>query len=270
MFKCFKDCYTINLLDEIKDNIFFVSVAYNNSYILKVQIEFFKMYSSYNICVIDNSDDHNIIKENQKICFDNDVSYIYLPEFCRNSKFNSINHSLALNWFYHNYIKYIDYDFFCFLHHDVFPIREVTIYDYIKDKEFYGKILTSHGKNKSEKEVWTLDPCFSFFSRRFLENKYVDFSPCYDIGLDTGGSNWYYIFKYIEKHDNFFCNGKCIRLSTDDMYSNFTQLNSISIFDNSWIHYINASKWFEKKMGLDIANSQYKVELFEKVLELYK
>ncbi len=179
-----------------------ISVAFNNEKVIEFQIEKTKKYlkGSYNFIVADNSnmqEKSEIIKE---ICKKNNISYFKLPQ--NPWKQANLNHSVALNWIYKNYVLKRKPEIFGFLDHDIFPEKEVMIEEKFNNgKLMYGRIQEKTSTNN--KNFWYLWAGFCFFKTDYILNKKVNFSSVilsgwnYYVELDTGGGNYKDIYSSI-------------------------------------------------------------------------
>jgi hypothetical protein len=181
-----------------KDNLWIVCVAFNNSILIKKQIESFRKNAGSEITLIiaDNSSDKNkrdIIKimcEQEKIC------YIDLPKNPRTQV--NLNHSLSLNWIYYNIIKEEQPFAFGFIDHDIFPLSKIDIKEKLNTYDAYG---LKQERNRDNIQAWYLWAGFCFYRTAYLNSFKPNFSSVVisnwknGIGLDTGGGNFERIYK---------------------------------------------------------------------------
>lgn len=254
------------------DIIYYISLACDNYYVINQQIRLINKYikDNYLYIIFDNSKDDQISNNIKKLCVDTCTSYVRLPK-CFNKVYldtPSINNGVALSYIYYNFILLKKPKYFGFIHHDVFPIKEVNMKQIIEYKDFYGVYLWSIPNNIA----WSLHPCFCFFKTDFLVNKPVSFLPRYKVMsyappyLDTGGENWNFIFNGMN-YNTHIDGPKLSKKVYDTLIeeSILKQLNkkkkkfaggtidgTYFIYNNNWIHTCNASNWFEKSLGISI------------------
>lgn len=215
------------------------TIAFNNEDVICSQYMLLKknFKDPFNYTVADNS---NIIEKQKKIfefCKKNNISYVKVKQ----RLFPRMKHPDAINWIYHNYIKHRKANYVGILDHDVFPIKPVEIIKYLQEVPLYGLIQTRNDK-------WYLWPGFNFFRFDFLMNKKIDFSTCSELNMDTGGTNWYSLYKDFDRNklipvDQSYKN---IRTGIDLKFpEGNAQSDLIEFFDEKWIHTICASGWTE-------------------------
>lgn len=218
--------------DSEKKDIDIVTIAFNNDMVIKYQIELLEKYlnDNYYYTVIDNSTDNFVSEKVKRICIEKHAGYIKLAE---NKNIASFSHGAALNWAYYNFILKRKLKYFGFIDHDIFPIKETSLIEKLEKSPncCYGSI-------QEKKKRWYLWPGFCFYRFADVYQKKLNFMP--GEGLDTGGMNWFFLYKNIVKES---------LLKVRHEYKNITkgnvkQINIYEILDESWIHSINASNWF--------------------------
>jgi hypothetical protein len=142
------------------------------------------------------------------------------------SKGGSQSHAFAANTGYKQ-IKDL-YDYFCFLDHDNFPIRNFSV-----THELGDKVIGGIGQNKAKTYFWP--GCVMF-----KKDEDIDFNCNVEFGLDTGGN----LYKMIDKHGLDKC------LFFDEIYHENDQFNTVSQYNyyttinkDMWLHFGNASNW---------------------------
>jgi len=123
------------------------------------------------------------------------------------------------------------YDYFLYLDHDNFPIRELSILNILKDKAMAGL-----GQKKSRLYYWP--GCVMWNDTKF-KNNIIDFSCNNKLGLDTGGN----LYKAIESigEDNCVFFNEHYRGNPyfkKGFYNFYATIN-----DGMFMHFINGSNW---------------------------
>lgn len=214
------------------------TVAFNNDKTIKNLIKLFAKFvrGTYRIIICDNSTNEDMAQKIQTFCHNNNITYFRLKQHIKISP--SMSHGLALNWIYYNICKARKNNF-CFIDHDLLPIKEFNINDFMHDK-FYGLL-----KERENGKLWYLWPGYCFFNFDFI-NSYnnVSFSTCKR--CDTGGQNYHIIYKNFDKNQINFAkyNEKKI-LSDENITQNVDQLCKVEFIDDCWLHTIAASGWVD-------------------------
>lgn len=241
------------LVDEEKKDIDIVTIAFNNDMVIKYQIELIKKNLGDNYCytVVDNSNDNLVAEKIKKLCLAKNVGYIKLA---KNENTESASHGTALNWAYYNFISKRKFKYFGFIDHDIYPIKKTSIIDKLQKSQngCYGSLQEKGAR-------WYLWAGFCFFSFSEVCKRKLNFMN--GDGLDTGGMNWPVLYKHIDKKT---------LLVVNITYKNLTeghvkQLNMYEMFDNDWIHSINAGKWFTT----DEVSAENKKIALENLLKSY-
>ena len=185
--------------NNFNSDVFLICIAFNNSKLIKKQIQLFKKNVSPNhiLVIADNSSSKEKRGEIEKICQDEKIIYLNLPKNPR--KQVNLSHSLALNWVYYNFILKTQPFGFGFIDHDIFPLERINIKNKLEHYDVYG--LKQERKNKNL-SIWYLWAGFCFYKTSFMKMHHPNFSSVvisnwYDhVGLDTGGGNFEQIYKY--------------------------------------------------------------------------
>lgn len=139
-----------------------------------------------------------------------------------------------MNWVCKNVVRRRRPACFGFIDHDLFPVRDMKIMDYLGYQPVYG-VKRARGKE------WYLSAIMFFFRFDFVKDKKLDFMPVTptDDYLDTGGGNWYDIYSEMDPSKMFFAT---------EYLENFRDgglrhQDQVEIFDRRWLHTINGSYW---------------------------
>lgn len=230
-----------------------VTIAFNNEKVIKYQIAFIKKNLTDRYCytIVDNSTDSIVAEKIKDICIRNKINYIRLRKN-RNTESNS--HGTALNWVYYNFILKRRLKFFGFLDHDIFPIAKTSIVNILNLSE-----SGCFGPTIENDKRWFIWAGFCFFNLSKLKTNKLNFMP--RNGLDTGGMNWYIIYKYLRREDL----PTILHEHKKFTQGQIRQIDDYEIFNSVWLHSINASQWFNS----DCEKKKRKEILLENLLNKY-
>jgi len=221
----------------LKADILLTVVAFNNLEIIKIQHSYLKKFlkDSFDYVVADNSSKKDISEKIKAFCSINNISYIKIPYNPLTNVRASGSHGVALNWCYKNLIQKYNPKYFGFLDHDIFPLKEVSIIEKLGGN-FYGAI-----RNRKH-PYWYMWPGFSFFNYSKVKNYSFNFFPYHagsdgSIFLDTGGSNYFSIFKKIGKESIKEAKSKLVNLNTEkEFIKGEDSSQTFEIIDGAWLH----------------------------------
>jgi len=109
------------------------------------------------------------------------------------------SHALAMNWVWRNLLRPARPLAFGFIDHDLFPLRAADPFAPLADHAVAGQVRDrSGGRNR-----WYLWAGFCFFRFDAVERRALDFSLDWAAGLDTGGANWFALYRYLTQGDVF-------------------------------------------------------------------
>lgn len=222
-----------------KSDIDLITIAYNNTHVLRHQIEKIKknvIDKNLTYIIADNSDNLEKKREIKNICESEDILYIEVPKPLKNSYKigGSKSHSAALNWFFYRIIKERKPKIFGFLDHDIYPLRKVSIASYLENRPIFGK-------KDMRNDYAYLWPGFCFFQYDYVKDLKLDFSPVKvgDSYLDTGGGLWYQLYSKVNMDD--FDLPQTIQYPLIDLGYNYPE--NVEFIDKNWFHSMNASLW---------------------------
>lgn len=237
---------SILLFDNYLNNdvLYIFTIAFNNVKVIEYQIKLLKknLNGNYVFTIVDNSNDNNSSLKIKELCQNYKISYIKCPNY--SIKDPSTSHGLALNWVYKNIVVNNHIKKFGFLDHDLFPIGKIDL----------NNILTNstngvHGLVVRRNIAWYLWAGYCFFDLNILSVKKLDFVPCKIIEatgsklyLDTGGSNWNIVYKFIN-YKSIFCNYDRKNYLEEIVASNTYEEDCYDLIDKCWLHSVNASNW---------------------------
>lgn len=205
-----------------------VIIAYNEPKFTPVQLDLIDKYCTdqdRDVWVIDNSfmekasqaiQYHTLIRHNQ---------YFRTRAKAVNS---SVSATFALNM---AYIRLRDnYDYFLFLDHDAFPVREFSV------KEELGQaVMAGVGQQKAKMYFHT---GYLMFNNKEIDHSLIDFSCNDQYQLDTGGN----LYRVVEHYPDrlIFWNEEYEEnpYFTQGFYNFYSMIN-----DGMFMHFINGSGW---------------------------
>lgn len=230
-----------------------ITVAFNNPIIVDYQIRLFNKFikGSFTQIICDNSNNEEKAKAIKEVCVKNNVTYINVTSGEKASGFSD-SHGRALNRIYKNIVQKRQNNF-AFLDHDILPIKEINIEDYLKHTDLFGAVMERGG-------IWYLWPGFAFYKYDYLKNKKLNFRRYRKFnfikveGADTGSGNWYPLYsKYdrskFQKPDDILWNIRENRLANEnEQEGNVVQESLVQYYlDKSWLHTMCASEWVDCK-----------------------
>ena len=218
-----------------------IVVTFNAPYLLPTQIRLCRKYlkGNFHLIVCDNSTDETASTEIRNICEQENVTFIRVEDRTVPNGYSN-SHAIALNWIWKNIIKQRKHDF-ALLDHDIFPVKEIDVNNYLKDFPVYGELRFLN----YEKKEWYLWPGFSFFSWNYVKNLPLNFHRYRILGFikhksaDTGSCNWKCLYSNLNLDKlKKCCNTPFI---TPEQEAGFDSAeipyNSVRYTDNgNWIH----------------------------------
>ena len=231
----------LSVNDKNKEGVDVIVVAFNDLGLIQYQYGLMKKYlTNYREIICDNSNDESKSEAIYHFCIDNDITYIKVPHFMFESP--SHNHGRALNWIMRNVVKKNKRDFM-FLDHDMFPFKKIDLKHYLQ-KPFFGRI-------REENQYWFLTPIICGFNFNSLINYKTDFLPSFGrkhAFLDTGGGNYFTIYRYLKRDDVKILSVKKYNIKTKEYYEEERKneevySDEIEFIDDRWLHIQGGSCW---------------------------
>ena len=224
-------------------------VTFNNSKVVDYQIRCLNRYFKFpfRFTVFDNSTNENIAAEIKEICIKHKIVYIKLPKQNFIPKgMGSYSHGIACNYLFEKYIRQGGAKYFGLLDHDIFPVKDFYISEYLEKQFFYGV--------KHRFYIW---PGLFFIRMDAIKDKKIDFRPSLHLHGDTGACNGPLLFKNIKWEDYILIGDekRCFE-GYDDVFE-----YGYSYFTCGWIHCWNASNYMGKK------NIDFKMNMIYEMLE---
>ena len=205
------------------------SIAFNHPLCIEVLIESWQEFArNTELVIVDNSSKKEARAQIRDLCAKHGVPYIGLPPSWEWSVNRS--HAISMNWIYYNLVLKWRPRLFGFLDHDCFPYAPFDLAETMGGFNIWGdKRAPKKGKNQ-----WHLWAGFCFFRLSRLENVKIDFMHSVELRMDTGGSNWNSLYKYIHPEEV-----KCSLSGTVPRGELFSQMGNT--IDNRFLHIGGAS-----------------------------
>jgi 5-bromo-4-chloroindolyl phosphate hydrolysis protein len=237
------DCKTYLYSDTVEpESTDIYVITFNNIFCAKYQIitlrKFFK--SKFNIIIVDNNNDihPDVSEELYNLCVTENVTYIKAPNNLYQTPGNfdpTMKLGNTMNWLYLHCVSKRKPKYFGYLDQDCFLFKDLNLTDYLDRLGMYGVV----SRNKREPAAWNLHVTSNFFKFDFVKDILLDFRPSWELSLDTGGSNYYLLYKDYNPDD--------YEIPQDGYYYTDEQLESLGTFpyfviqDNCWFHSTSSS-----------------------------
>lgn len=223
------------------NKIAIIIITYNNAQLICKQVELIRRFckDDFDIVIIENS---NVQDITDAIKYYNDTKLNCIYYKTLSTENNSSNgHTFAANFAYDKLKN--NYDYFAFLDFDLFPLKDFSIKEILKDK-----VMAGLAQCKSKKYFW---PGCLFFDNTKIDHDLIDFSINRELELDTGGNFYKVIEKYGEEACVFFDEAY-----EQNPYFNKSMYNFYAMINNKlFMHFINGSNWANALDNQDRINS---------------
>jgi len=218
-----------------------VTIAFNQPEIITWLIRFAKRnLVDANLVVADNSSDDNAAAAIGRLCAEEDVPYLRLPP--NPTRVVMRSHGLAIGWVYHHLVKRIEPPIFAFLDHDMAPMTPFSFAEQLQGQPFYGLYLDHADFDLAPDNIngWFLWAGYCIYDYGKVANRTLDFRPDWFIGLDTGGANWWRLYRYFEKSALRFAAKKNVEIAdpagappdTMEAFDGWLHLGNAALYDN--------------------------------------
>lgn len=207
-----------------------------------------RIKSDYTINVVCDYRNLDYIGQFSKICYDERVPFH--PHRSEQQVVPSAYHGASVTWAYNTIMLKECSDYVFLLDHDMFPIDDFDIDEYMSDCDISGLSQT----RGNTRYVW---PGLMIMDMRKVKQYQFDFMPCIVDGhpLDTGGGNYPLVenlkFKPTDCQYPDTFNGINL-LENDDGYGFELHLNQ------KFVHFRNASSW-HNQYNIDKSSSKNEV-----------
>lgn len=146
------------------------------------------------LLVCDNSTEPEARAALARIAADKGLFYLSLPAAPFVRARSARSHAAAANWVFRNIIRKVEPMAFAMLDHDLVPLAPVDIAALVAAQPVYGLVRWS-----GRTEAWYLWPGFAVFDGAMVREA-LDFGPDRLLATDTGGRNWYALYRRLDRH----------------------------------------------------------------------
>jgi hypothetical protein len=219
------------------------SIAFNKRVCVEVMIESWKLHArNTDLVIVDNSSKLQAREEIQSLCLRNNIPYIGLP---KNPEWNqNRSHALSMNWVYYNLVLNWKPQFFGFLDHDCFPFALFDLSETMEKFDLFGNKRFPKSRKYNQ---WNLWAGFCFYRLCRIQKININFTHSIELNLDTGGSNYNPLYRYIRDGEVIFAERKDV--PNEELFAQMSY-----ILDNRFLHIGGAShrahKTFDSKSVL--------------------
>jgi hypothetical protein len=142
--------------------------------------------------IADNSHDDDAAEAVEQAAIREQRPYLRLPPNPWAGPSASRSHGLALNWLWRNLIRPSAPNAFGVHDHDIFPTEPDDPFEPLERQDVYGDIRKAGGR-------WFLWAGFCFYRFAAVRQLPLDFGQDWFVGLDTGGANWWPLYRHIDR-----------------------------------------------------------------------
>lgn len=219
-----------------------VIITYNCHNVFLKQIERIARHckDKYDLIVIDNSTNEKSVMAITHYCDkirESGELVVMRHKVIASSVNSSASHSFAANYSQTLYGE--SYDYFLYLDHDCFPVKDFSVIDLLGAKAMAGV-----GQAKIKK-TYLWPGCLMF-----KKNSSIDFSPNHELGLDTGGN----LYKAMELSGDNVIYFDEIHKQNPEFTKGFYNFYSL-INDGMFMHFVNGSNWNNREHHEERINS---------------
>jgi hypothetical protein len=178
-----------------------VTIAYTDPQTIAWQAPLVKRFIPDAVYIVaDNTPDAQQALAIRDVAASFNVPYLWLPHNPTTAA--SRSHGLALNWVWHNVIQPHEPAAFGFIDDDMFPTAPTDPFAALSQQDFFGVVRPGISTSTLDASGrWFLWAGFSMFKFRRVQNKPLDFSQDWFLGLDTGGANWDVLYRHVSRND---------------------------------------------------------------------
>ncbi len=182
-----------------------------------------KNLQDFQLMVFDNSKKPMLRQQIKELCQRYQIPYLALPTY--STRHPNRSHGLAMTWIFHRIIKVIRPAYFGYLDHDMFPVKPIQLASMIPTEQI------SYGLLNDAKNYWNLWAGYCFFKFEAVAHQPLNFLYDFSRGVDTGGRNWNYLYRFQNKKAIRFASSIHQPLSLgDDLQAD------VQLIDDAWIH----------------------------------
>ena len=178
-----------------------VAIAFNDPGFVEKQVALVERNAPGLVHLIaDNSTDEAAADLIEKVAASRGCAYLRLrPGPWRKPEQGGRSHALAMTWVWRNLLRPARPASFGFIDHDIFPVRPTDPFAPLADHAVAGQVRDRSGGRGR----WYLWAGFCFFRFDAVERNALDFSLDWAAGLDTGGANWFSLYRHLQPADVF-------------------------------------------------------------------
>ncbi|WP_051229290.1 hypothetical protein [Paludibacterium yongneupense] len=173
-----------------------------------------------------------------EVCRRHGAHYLALPS--NRTRHVNRSHGMAMTWIYRNIIQAIEPENFAYFDHDMIPMEPLSLNQRLGEQDCFGLL------NESE-WGWQLWAGYCMFRFDRVGHLPLNFLYDFSFGLDTGGRNWKYIYRQLDRTVQRFADSinRPLRPTTQDAP------RTVQVVDDSWVHIgsISYNNNFESKQA---------------------
>jgi len=176
-----------------------VAIAFNDVGFVERQIALVRRNVADCVHLIaDNSTHTAAARQIQQIANAADCAYLRLPPGpWLKPEQGGRSHGLAMTWVWRNLLRHGRPAAFGFIDHDIFPMRPTDPFAVLLDHVVAGQARDRSGGHGR----WYLWAGFCFFRFDAVEHRALNFSLDWAAGLDTGGANWFSLYRHLQPEE---------------------------------------------------------------------
>lgn len=182
-----------------------------------------KNLQDFQLVIFDNSKNIVLREQIKELCHQHQIPYLGLPMY--RTRHPNRSHGLAMTWIFHRIIKAIRPAYFGYLDHDMFPVKQ------IRQNALIPSDQNSYGLLNDAQHYWNLWAGYCFFKFRAVENQPLNFLYDFSRGVDTGGRNWDYLYRFQNKSLTQFA----ASVQQPIVLSAGLQAD-VQLIDDAWVH----------------------------------
>jgi hypothetical protein len=187
------------LSERIAGQSVLVAIAFNDPGFVERQIALVKRHVAGCVHLIaDNSTDEAAARQIAATAASARCAYLRLrPGPWTKPEQGGRSHGLAMSWVWRNLLRPARPATFAFIDHDIFPTRPTDPFAPLHDHVVAGQVRDRSGGHGR----WYLWAGFCFFRFDAVEHRALNFSLDWAAGLDTGGANWFSLYRHLQPSD---------------------------------------------------------------------
>jgi hypothetical protein len=171
-----------------------VTIAFNDADLIAWQVKLVRQYVADCIHLIaDNSTSPQAVSAIAAIAAAHDLPCLRPPQSpWLKLEHGGRGHGLAMTWLWRNVIRKAKPAAFGFIDHDIFPLCRTDPFRLIAEYPVGGRV-------RIHMDRWYLWAGFCFFRFQEIQRYNLNFSTDWTAGLDTGGCNWFRLYRRLDR-----------------------------------------------------------------------